>query len=147
MLRSEVDNHGYDLVIEANGQVRHAQLKGLRRGGKRSEVAVSIRLAAKRSGCVVWMLYDPATLALGPFLWFGGAPGEALPDLGTKIARYSKGNAQGTKTARPGHRVVRRGAFREITTIAALADALFGPTTTSTPGAASRSVAAAGTAP
>ena len=119
-------SHGYDLVVEANGQIRHIQLKGLRQGGKRSEVTLSTRLAEKRSGCVIWMVYDPATLVLGPFLWFGGAPGEALPDIGTKVARHTKGNAQGQKTAKPRHRVVRKRAFEKIKTMAALADKLFG---------------------
>ena len=90
-------------------------------------MTLSTRLAEKRSGCVVWMVYDPATLVLGPFLWFGGAAGEALPELGTKVARHTKGNAQGQKTAKPGHRVVRKSAFEEIRTMATLADKLFGP--------------------
>jgi len=29
----------------------------------------------------VVLLFEPSTLELGPFLWFGGAPGEPLPSL------------------------------------------------------------------
>jgi hypothetical protein len=126
VLRSEVDSHGYDLVIEANGQIRHIQLKALRCGGKRSEVTLSTRLAAKRSGCVVMMVYDPTSLALGPFHWFGGAPGEPVPDLGNRIARHTRRGAGG-RQFRPAQRVVRKSAFRKIGTIADLADLLFGP--------------------
>jgi hypothetical protein len=50
ILRSEVDSHGYDLVIEASRNICHIQLKALRNGGKRSDVALSTRLAAKPSG-------------------------------------------------------------------------------------------------
>jgi hypothetical protein len=133
VLRSEVDSHGYDIVIEANGVIRHIQLKVLRRGGKRSEVTLSTRLARKPSGCVVWMIYDPATLALGPFLWFGGTPGQPLPGLGEKVGRHTKGNAEGTKTARPEHRVVKKSAFETVATMAALVDRLFGPPLTGIP--------------
>src|SRR6476620_10460783 len=34
VLRSDVDSHGYDLVIEANGILRHIQLKAMVCGGK-----------------------------------------------------------------------------------------------------------------
>jgi hypothetical protein len=127
VLRSEVDRHGYDLVIEANGVIRHIQLKALRRGGKRASVALNTRLATKPSGCVVWMVYAPADLSLGPFMWFGGEPGERLPELGDRVARHTKGNAQGVKTERPDHRIVRKGAFEVIGSMEALAERLFGP--------------------
>ena len=126
VLRSEVDSHGYDIVVEAEGLTRHIQLKGLRRGGKRSKVTVSTRLAEKPSGCVVWMVYDPATLVLGPFLWFGGRPGTALPSLGHKIAHHTKWNGSRVRTERVRQRVIKKGAFTRIDSIAALADALFG---------------------
>jgi hypothetical protein len=127
VLRGDVDNGGHDLVIEANGVLRHIQLKAMIKGGKRADVAINTSLARKSSGCVVWMTYDPATLALGPFRWLGGAPGEPLPELGDRVAKHSKGNALGEKTVRPAHRVVPRGRFEKIVTIAELADRLFGP--------------------
>ena len=125
VLRSEVDSHGYDLVIEANEKVRHIQLKALRRGGKRRGVTLSERLAAKPSGCVVWMVYDPATLALGPFLWLGGASGEPLPKLGERVAHQTRGNAKGEKAPRAGHRVVKKSAFEKVANVSDLVDALF----------------------
>jgi hypothetical protein len=126
VLRSEVDRHGYDLVIEANGILRHVQLKAMRQGGKRAEVALNRRLAAKPSGCVVWMIYDPVTLAPGPFLWFGGEPGKPLPELGDRVAHHTKGNAEGTKTPRPDHRVVRKSAFEMVGSMDELVERLFG---------------------
>lgn len=127
ILRAEVDSHGYDLVIEANGTIRHIQLKALRSGGKRSEVDVSTRLTRKPSGCVIWMVYDPLSLNLGPFRWLGEKPGERLGALGEKVARHTKGNAEGKKGERPGHRSVKKSAFTEVATTAELVPVLFGP--------------------
>lgn len=126
VLRGEVDCHGYDLVIEANGVLRHIQLKAMIKGGKRREVGVNARLAAKPSGCVVWMVYDPRTLELGPFLWFGGNARLPLPPLGQKVGRHSRGNAEGSKLERPGQRRVPRGRFTSLSSIGELGEALFG---------------------
>src|SRR5712692_8232980 len=63
-------------------------------------------------------LFEPRTLELGPFLWFGAAPGEPLPDLsGYPIAKHTKGNAQGVKLPRPNLRVVPRSAFKPAGTV------------------------------
>ncbi len=78
-LRPEVDSGGYDLVIAWGKIIRHIQLKSSHKGSATSRQSVHIRLADKPSGCVVWMVFDEATLELGPFLWFGGRPGEPLP--------------------------------------------------------------------
>ena len=80
-LRPEVDSGGYDLVIECNKIVRHIQLKASFRGATTAEQKVNLRLAEKPSGCVVWMMFDRSTLELGPFRWFGEAPGSPLADI------------------------------------------------------------------
>jgi hypothetical protein len=126
ILHSEVDAHGHDLVIECQGTIRHIQLKAMVRGGKRRDVGVAVALAQRPSGCVVWMEYDPLTLDLGSFLWFGSEPGEPLPAPGGRIARHTKGNAAGVKAKRPGLRLVRRSAFERIDDIGVLAERLFG---------------------
>jgi len=126
VLRGDVDDSGHDLVIEAGGILRHIQLKAMIKGGKRADVTVNTRLATKGSGCVIWMTYNPATLELGPFRWFGGKPGEPLQGLGDKVAKHSKGNAAGEKNIRPAHRVISRGAFETLGSMTDLADRLFG---------------------
>lgn len=126
VLRAEVDRGGYDLVFECNRIIRHVQFKSSHRGAKTSEVAVNLKLVAKPSGCVIWVLFDQDTLQLGPFLWFGGAPGEPLPSVGDKVARHSKGNALGRKVERPNLRVVRRKRFTVLATMEDVIAALFG---------------------
>lgn len=126
VLRAEVDKGGYDLVLEANAILRHVQLKSSHRTAKTSEVGINIALERKPSGCVIWIRFDPATMELGPFLWFGGLPGARLPTLGGRIGKHSKGDSTGVKAERPNIRLLRRSQFEVLPTIDAVAEALFG---------------------
>lgn len=126
VLRSEVDRSGYDLVLEANGVLRHVQLKSSYRTAKTARVGININLARKPSGCVIWVWFDPDTMELGPYLWFGGEPGEPLPPLGDRVAKHTKGDRTGHKAERPNMRVVNKGRFSKLSTIDELVEALFG---------------------
>lgn len=126
VLRSEVDSSGYDLVIESNGVIRHIQLKASHRKAKTAEVKINLGLSRKPSGCVVWMFHDSDTMELGPFLWFGGEPGQSLPSLGDKVARHTKGDRTGRKADRPNIRVLSKGKFEPMKSIDDVAVALFG---------------------
>ena len=135
VLRAEVDWGGYDLVLEANGVLRYLQLKASHATAKAREVKINTNLERKPGGCVIWMRYSPATLALGPFFWFGGKPRQAMPSLGEKIARHTKGNKEGVKAQRPNIRLLTTTRFDKLESMRAVADALFG---VSLPGGASR---------
>jgi hypothetical protein len=126
VLRSEFDAFGYDVVIDANGVLRHVQLKATTAAGARAHVDVQVALADKPSGCVVWIFVDPATFGLGPFLWFGGSPGEALPSLGERAVRHTRGDATGEKKVRAGLRRIPKGMFARFETMRELALAMFG---------------------
>jgi hypothetical protein len=93
VLRSESDSFGYDLIMERGETVRHIQLKTTLAGGKNDEVKVGLNLAKKPSGCVIWIF---------------------LPDIGEKIAKHAKGNAEGTKAERVAHRVIHRNKFQRL---------------------------------
>jgi hypothetical protein len=94
ILRPEVDSGGYDLALEHRGEIRHVQLKSSHRHAKRAAITANIRLLERPAACILWIYFDPETLLLGPFLWFGSAPGEKIPALGDKIATHTKHNAQ-----------------------------------------------------
>lgn len=127
VLKPQVDNSGYDVVMEANGIVRHIQLKTSYIGSATARVNVHLALARKPSGCVIWIKFRPSTLDLGPFLWFGGAPGQKLTSITDwKITKHPKGNAQGVKLERPNLRVVPRARFTELATIDQVVERLFG---------------------
>jgi hypothetical protein len=117
VLRPEVDSGGYDLALEFRGLTRHVQLKSSYRGARRSEVTAHVRLLERPSACILWIFFDPDTLSLGPFLWFGGAPGERMPLLGEKVARHTKPNAMLKKADRPAHRVIPKSRFATLETM------------------------------
>ena len=124
--KPEVDNSGYDLIIEAQGILRHIQLKAAFVGAKTSRQNIHVSLATKQSGCVVWVFFDKSNLDLGPFLFFGGKPGEPLPDLSDlKIAKHTKGDADGLKAERPNIRTINKGSFTSYKTIEDIYHALF----------------------
>lgn len=126
VLRSEFDAHGYDVVVEAAGVVRHVQLKATRTGGRRASVDISRALASKPGGCVVWFGVDEASLEIGPFWWLGGMPGEPMPALSGKPARHSRANATGEKADRGALVEVPRRAFEKTITMTELASKMFG---------------------
>lgn len=124
--KPEVDNRGYDVIIERSGLVRHMQLKTSHLGAIATGQKVHIGLMEKPSGCVVWIQFDEKTLELGPFLFFGGAAGEPLPDIDSfRVAKHAKANSKGIKAERPHVRVVPKSRFKSISTIPALFDLLF----------------------
>lgn len=127
ILKPQVDDGGYDLVLEANGFARHVQLKASFRGSTTRRVPINAFLAAKPSGCVVFMWFDEGSLELGPFLYLGGVPGEPLPDLSSrKVARQTKANARGVKAERPNVRSVPLSMFKKVGSVDQLVTLLFG---------------------
>jgi len=127
VLRSEFDAGGYDLVMSYREIVRHIQFKTVMESGKAARTSVSIKLLEKPSGCVIWIVVTPQ-LDLRSFLWFGGKPGQRLPDIRSfRVTKHTKGNAEGSKTERPNHRVVPRGRFEPLATMDDVLFRLFGP--------------------
>jgi len=125
LLRAEVDAGGYDLVLEYNGITRHIQLKSSYRGAKTSRVNINVGLQQKARGCVIWIMFDPRSIEIGPFLWLGNPPGEPTPSFGDRVARHTKGNRFGTKSERPNIRVVSKGDFKPLLGMDDLANVLF----------------------
>lgn len=126
VLHSMSDRDGYDTVLDAGAMVRHIQLKATIVGTTTREVPVNTRLAAKPSGCVIWMVFDPIGRRFTEYRWFGGAPGQPLPDLGDRAVRHSRANAAGVKAIRPEQRSLALSRFERITSIDVLADRLLG---------------------
>ena len=126
VLRPEVDSGGYDLALEFRGLTRHMQLKSSFTGARRSEVTASVKLLERPSACILWIFFDPDTLSLGPFLWFGRAAGARMPPLGEKIARHTKPNAMLKKADRPAHRVIAKNRFTTLGTIDDVIEKLIG---------------------
>jgi hypothetical protein len=128
VLRSEFEAGGYDLVMSYRKTVRHIQFKSTTEGGKTTSVTISSKLLEKPSGCVIWIGVSPRDLELKSYRWFGGTPGEPLPNISNmKVARHVRGNAKGIKVEKPNHRIVPRSRFEQLPTMDAVLDRLFGP--------------------
>lgn len=97
VLRSEVDGNGYDLAIECNSVLPHVRLKSSRREGKASRQNINAGIVKKPSGCVIWIMFDEPTLALGPFRWLGGTLANRSPHLETSLRVIQRGTAPATK--------------------------------------------------
>ena len=127
IIKPEVDNSGYDVVVEDNGVIRHIQLKASVVGGKTANQKIHTKLQEKPSGCVIWIYFDEHTLKLGPFLFFGGAPKNSLPNINDeKVAKHSKANQYGEKAERQNIRVIRKGLFKVLEKPEEIYEELFG---------------------
>jgi len=124
--KPEVDNQGYDLIIEESSITRHIQLKAAHLSATTASQKIHQALSEKPSGCVVWIYFNEQTSQLGPFLFFGGSAGEPLPNIsGFSVARHTKANAQGIKNERPQIRVVNKGQFTRFENIEQIYEVLF----------------------
>jgi hypothetical protein len=128
VLRADVDAAGYDIVLEVTGQARHIQLKASHSGAATNRQTINRRLADKPSGCVIWIRFDPDSMELGPFGWFGGDPGAALPSLeGFGQAKHTKGDASGAKAYRRNSVILLRRDFEWLAGLDEVLGRLFGP--------------------
>lgn len=76
---------------------------------------------------MLWIYFDPTTLNLGPYLWFGGTPGNPLPNIeGFPVAKHTKGNKDGVKKERMDIRVLNKGKFVKLNDLDDVLRELFG---------------------
>ena len=128
ILRAEVDDSGYDIIISKGNTTRYIQLKTSIVGGKRRKQKLNINLVDKLNGCIVWMIrdIDERERFKLKYLYFGSPVGCKFPDISIyKIGKYGKGNAHGVKLERPAIREIPKSAFKEINTTSSLYDKLF----------------------
>jgi hypothetical protein len=93
------------------------QLKASHLHAKTNRQNVNVNLATRPGGCVLWFRFDAATLAFGPYLWFGSDAGAPAPSLGDIVAKHAKGDGTGLKAPRPNIRVLKQNQFRSLETI------------------------------
>ena len=106
---------------------RYIQLKASFNGSKVARQTINGKLAEKLNGCVIWMGFDPDTMELGPFYWFGNPPGSPSPDLSRfRLARHTRGNKEGHKPIRRNSFVLPKGDFVRLETIDDVLEKLFG---------------------
>jgi hypothetical protein len=133
VLKPQVDDAGYDIVIECKRNSKsdasipcYIQLKSSFVGSKTAKVSLCEKLTTKPYWCVIWVFFDPKTPVLGPLLYFGTATGQTSSDIAKLMpTKHSKGDATGNKAIRPGHYDVPKGQFIELAKIQNVIDKLF----------------------
>ena len=127
VMRSDVDEHGYDLVIEANGVTRHIQLKGRAVEGTAKRVTCNVALCQRGSGCIVLLDHKDRSQQIHKIRFFGSVPNQKMTDISTfKTAKHQKGNATGIKNERPNQKIIPRDKFDILSGFDELAVRLFG---------------------
>ena len=128
MLKPQVDDAGYDVVIECNrnqkmshSALRHIQLKSSFLGSKTAKVSLSEKLTQKPNWCLIWVFFNEDRLELGPFFWFPRPDQHPLDITEFNITKQTKGD----KAERLGHRDIPKGKFVELKSIGDVIDRLF----------------------
>ena len=86
VMRGDVDHHGYDLAIEANGILRHIQLKGKTHGARTGNWNFNENLWERGSGCIVILEHKDFCREISRFRYLGGLPVHPL----SKVQPLSK---------------------------------------------------------
>lgn len=136
VLHSSVDAFGYDVALGLEGVTRHIQLKTRATSGKNTRLHINTGLSKHPSGCVVWMGWrrNEGTNRIElEYRWFGGEPGQPLPDLGNVVGKHTKGDSTGAKKERPNTRILNLGKFDRVADVGELLEKLFGPVGPGTP--------------
>ena len=100
---------------------------------------MNVKLSDKPGGCIIWLQYEKEAGARRmklDYLFFGGGPGEQLPELGDKKGKHTRGDRTGHKGERSNTRVITKKRFNRLSGAAELVDRLFGADTTQTRGRA-----------
>jgi len=101
--RSEIDNSGFDLILECNRVIRHIQLKSSAK--KRSGcLAVNMKLEEKPAGCIILIIRNETSDNKFDlkYQFFGSKKDSKLPSLENyQFAKHSRGNKDGVKNIRP----------------------------------------------
>jgi hypothetical protein len=126
VLKPEVDAAGYDLVLALGKVIRHVQLKTSMHDATTRSQPIHASLGEVPSGCVVWIRLNE-DLRFNHFRWFGGEPGQQLPDLTRfKRAKHTRANAQGVKSVRVQTWAVPESKFERVADLEGLVGRLFG---------------------
>ena len=127
--KPEVDNSGYDLILEMAKCVRHIQLKTTIKDGKAAYQKVNVKLANKPSGCVIWIFFDEHDLTFSKLLFLGSEAVKQLQDPKKyKVAKHTKRNKNGFQAERPNIRKIPKSKFDKVESIEVLYDKLFSTT-------------------
>jgi hypothetical protein len=118
ILRSDIDNSGYDIAVGYNEKVLYIQLKTKLVGGKTIEAPINIKLTNKENYAIVLMeiIEAPEHNSVNiKYYWWHNKNEKAIDVFSDdKISKHTKANASGQKKERPNIRKVKYKEFDPI---------------------------------
>jgi len=116
-------DEAYDLLVTCRHVCRHVRLVvGMR--ASPTQVPVRSDIATFGSGCLVWAAMDQS-LSLGPYYWFGGAPGHPIPQV-DKFPTAQRGISRGYRSRRVETFSLPPSALDKVESIGDILDRLLG---------------------
>lgn len=129
ILHCEIDNTGFDILINCGGIDRYIQLKTSDYSSKRSYQKFNTTLLQKQNPCIIWITYyfNPEKRDLDlRYLFWGKEIGQRTPGITQFGIGKTKTNSQGIKKELAHIRNIPRGHFHEVPP-GKLFEKLFGP--------------------
>lgn len=127
VFKADVDDAGFDLVLGCNDTMRFIQIKQTYLQGNAVKYSIRLDFARLKGACAVVLVYNAADLEIDHCLFFGGAPGEPMPDIEGNPTSLSPGRrtADGKRKSRENYRDVPRREFQRLLHTSELVDRLF----------------------
>lgn len=127
VFKTDVDDSGFDLVLGCKGMMRFIQIKQTHLQGKAAKYSMRLDFTRMMGACAIVVVFDGNALEIDHFLFYGGLPGESMPDISGNQPSLSPGrrSADGTRKIRANYRDVSRSVFQGPLGIAGLVNLLF----------------------
>jgi hypothetical protein len=124
---AEVDDSGYDVVLERNAIIRRIQLKQHHEGKTPKAFSVRVEFATYPGSCIVAIAHSLADLKPTFYSFYGSGPAEHMPYIEvhrtTKAAKRK--TSEGTRALRLNYRDVPFSRFKKNLSIRQLIEELF----------------------
>lgn len=125
VLRAEVDNAGYDLLLNYNKVTRYVQLKSSERGNHRQQ-KINVRLADKPGACVICLVFQERNHRFKlEYRVFPEKICERLDLSEFAFARHTKADATGYKAERRNTCIIPGSRFTKMESTGELISWLF----------------------
>lgn len=120
ILRPEVDDSGYDLVLECQGKTQYIQLKSLNE--KTKKPTVNSKLFDKKEFAVILIDVDKEKMSFREYYYYAD---RNISVANLKSAKHKKANSKGIKNERANIKEIPRSSFVKLNSIAELLEILF----------------------
>ncbi|HEX8980848.1 MAG TPA: hypothetical protein VF811_14160 [Parasulfuritortus sp.] len=127
ILKAEVDDAGYDLIVERDVMIRRIQLKQAHDGKTPKSFSFRVEFAMHPGACIVVIHYSMRDLRPTSYSFFGQGLEEEMPYVGPERVTYAPGRrtASGEKVVRTKYRDAPFSQFKQNLSMGELLDELF----------------------